>query len=46
VAMSLTTILPKLSLILALMLNIWVKFNTILQLSIPPIIPSKLASNA
>ena len=41
--MSLTTTLPGLS--LALMLNDLVKFKTILQLSILPIIPSKLASN-
>ena len=44
--MSLTTISPGLCLILALMLNIQVKFKTIPQLSTPPIIPSKLASNA
>src|ERR1700722_7143654 len=44
--MFLTTTLPKLSLILAQMLNNLVKFETIPQLSILPIIPSKLASNA
>src|ERR1700722_15903932 len=41
---SLTTISPRLS--LALILNNLVKFKTMLQLSILPIIPSKLASNA
>jgi len=44
--MSLTTTLPRLFLILALMLNIWVKFKTMPQPSTPPIISSKLASNA
>ena len=44
--MSLTTILPRLSLILAQILNNLVKFKTMLRLFILPIIPSKLASNA
>jgi len=43
---SLTTILPGLYLILAPILNVLVAFKTILQPSIPPIILSKLASNA
>ena len=43
---SLTIILPGHSLILVLMLNNQVEFKIILQLSIPPTIPSKLASNA
>ena len=43
---SLTIILPGRSLILVLMLNNQVEFKITLQLSIPPIIPSKLASNA
>ena len=42
----LTTTLLKLFLIPAQMLNNLVKFKTILQPSIPPIIFSKLASNA
>jgi len=44
--MSLTIILPGLCLILALILNVLVEFKTMLQLSTPPTIPSKLASNA
>ena len=43
---SLTTTSPRLSLILARILNNLVKFETIPRLSILPIIPSKLASNA
>jgi len=42
----LTTTLPRLSLILAQMLNNLVKFKTMPWPSILPIIPSKLASNA
>ena len=42
----LTTILPKLSLILVLILNDLVEFKTILRLFILPITPSKPASNA
>jgi len=44
--MSLTTTLPRLSLILAQTLNNLVKFKTMPRPSILPIIPSKLASNA
>jgi len=44
--MSLTTISPGLSLILAQTLNNLVEFETILRPFILPIIPSKLASNA
>jgi len=44
--MFLTTISPRRSLILVLILSNWVEFKTMLQLSISPIIPSKLASNA
>jgi len=43
---SLTTISPGLSFILAQMLNNLAKFKTIPQLSILPIIPSKPTSNA
>jgi len=43
---SLTTILPGLSLIPAQILNDLAEFKTMLRLSILPIIPSKLASNA
>jgi hypothetical protein len=43
---SLTITSPRRSLILVLMLNNWVKFKIMPQLSIPPIILSKLASNA
>jgi len=43
---SLTIILPGLYLILAPILNTLVEFKTMPQLSTPPIIPSKLASNA
>src|ERR1700722_16546343 len=42
----LTTTSPRLSLILAQILNNLVKFETMLQLFTLPIIPSKLASNA
>ena len=44
--MFLTTILPRLSLILAQILNNLVKFKTMPRLSILPIIPNKLANNA
>jgi len=43
--MSLTTISPGLSLILAQMLNNLAEFETMLRLFTLPIIPSKLASN-